>query len=72
MTIIRLVKLPPSVRGFTLLDGDGNYNIYLNKNQATERLRNALKHEVEHIVAGDLETPSGAPVGLLEGVRHND
>jgi hypothetical protein len=31
-----------------------------------------LKHEVEHIVAGDLEAPSGAPVGLLEGVRHND
>ena len=70
MTIVRLVKLPPSVRGFTLLDGDGNYNIYLNKNQATERLRSALKHEVEHIVAGDFDAPCGAPVGLLEGMRH--
>lgn len=70
MTITRLVKLPASVRGFTLVDEDGNYNIYINKNQATERARSAYKHEVEHILAGDFESPCAASVGLLEGMRH--
>lgn len=72
MTIVRLVKMPTAVRGFTLTDEDGNYNVYINKNIASGCALRAYLHELEHILAGDLDGPPAASVGVLEGVRHHE
>lgn len=50
--IVRIVKLPRSVRGFTIPDENGDYNIYLNDRLSDEGLVEAYDHEVQHIEAG--------------------
>ena len=51
--IVRVVGLPPAIRGTTVPDEDGDYNVYLNKNLSYEMQRLALKHELAHINNGD-------------------
>lgn len=72
MTITRLVKLPSTVRAFTLTDEDGNYNVYINRDLTRGGAMRAYLHEIEHILAGDLDGPPVASVGVLEGVRHHE
>ncbi len=48
--IIRLIDLPTSVHGFTVVDADGNYNVYLNSNGDLE---SAFAHEMQHILDND-------------------
>lgn len=48
--IIRLVNLPCAVHGFTVVDEDGNYNVYLNANGNIE---SAFIHELTHILNND-------------------
>lgn len=50
--IVRIVKLPRSVRGFTIPDENGDYNIYLNERLSDADLIKAYDHEVEHIERG--------------------
>lgn len=50
--IVRLVPLPPSVKGFTIPDENGDYNIYLNVSLDDAELCQAYDHEVEHIGHG--------------------
>ena len=33
----RLIKLPPRIKGYTAIDDDGNYNIYLNEKRAQKK-----------------------------------
>lgn len=63
-TITRLIKLPMAVRGMTVTDPDGNYNVYINKNMAYEVQRLTYYHEAEHIMNDDLYMDE--PVYLLE------
>lgn len=51
--IVRLVPLPSSIRGFTIPDENGDYNIYLNDQLFGDELNDAYDHEVEHIENGD-------------------
>lgn len=51
--IVRLVKLPPAVRGTTVTDEDGNYNVYINKNLNYETQIKVFEHELAHIQNGD-------------------
>ena len=51
--IVRLVRLPSSIKGFTIPDENGDYNIYLNDKLYGEELNAAYDHEVEHIERGD-------------------
>jgi len=53
-TIVRLVKLPMTIRGMIVSDPDGNYNVYINKNMSHEIQRLTYRHESEHIISGDL------------------
>jgi len=46
---IRYKKLPPRVGGFTVLDQDGNYNVYLNKNRTREDNLDSVDHELAHV-----------------------
>ncbi|MGI6629369.1 MAG: hypothetical protein ACOX4H_02330 [Bacillota bacterium] len=62
--IVRLIKLPASIRGLTVTDPDGNYNIYINRNLSHEMQVITYLHESAHIDNGDFE--SYAPVNFLE------
>lgn len=51
--IVRAIPLPIHVRAFTIPDGEGDYNIYLNSNLTDEQQKKSLRHEKLHIVNGD-------------------
>lgn len=62
--IVRLMPMPPSLRGVTIPDPDGNYNIYINQNLAYEMQRKTYLHELEHIEKGHFN--SDKPVSEIE------
>lgn len=62
--IIRLVKLPCAVHGFTAVDSDGNYNVYLNANGDID---SAFAHEMRHILNNDFYNDQD--IGEIEGVH---
>jgi len=47
--IIRLTDLPFQVKGLTVLDENGDYNIYLNPMYSHETQKEVLEHELGHI-----------------------
>jgi hypothetical protein len=53
---VRLIDLPCTVRGYTALDDEGNYNIYLNARLNNEQQKNAYKHEMSHIMRNDWDS----------------
>lgn len=68
MVIVRLIKLPHTIRAFTAVDPDGNENVYINESLTATEQRKALRHEMRHISQGDTE--SETPVRILEAARH--
>jgi hypothetical protein len=52
------------VRGLTVTDPDGNYNVYINRNLAYEMQAKTFLHENKHIKNNDLY--SDGPVAALE------
>lgn len=52
-TFVRLIKLPCAVRGMTVTDPDGNYNVYINKNLSCELQIKTYEHEHNHIMCND-------------------
>ncbi len=54
----RLIKLPTRIKGYTAIDNDGNYNIYLNENLSSEQQRLTYLHEMAHIKRGDWDKDS--------------
>ena len=54
--IIRLQDgLPCSVRAFTVVDAEGDYNVYLNSKLTQEQLEQSYEHELRHIQNGDFD-----------------
>lgn len=51
--IVRIIDLPITVNGMTVLDEEGDYNIYLNARLSGDAQAKAFRHEVEHIRSGD-------------------
>ncbi len=56
MKIVRLIKLPHSVRGLTVPDPDGNYNIFINSNLGYDLQLKTYLHEVKHIECDDFSS----------------
>ncbi|MBQ2897906.1 MAG: ImmA/IrrE family metallo-endopeptidase [Clostridia bacterium] len=54
----RLIKMPPRIKGYTAIDDDGNYNIYLNEKLSAEQQRRTYLHEMAHIKRGDWDKDS--------------
>ena len=54
----RLIKLPTRIKGYTEIETDGNYNIYLNENLSSEQQRLTYLHEMAHIKRGDWDKDS--------------
>lgn len=50
--IIRKIDLPTGVSGITVLDENGDYNVYLNDKLSYDAQADAFRHEVEHIKKG--------------------
>lgn len=48
--IVRIIDMPFSVHGMTVVDADGNYNVYLN---SRGDLESAFIHELTHILNND-------------------
>ncbi len=46
---VRLVRLPPKIRGVTVSNDDGTFSIYINDLYGDDARREALRHELEHL-----------------------
>ena len=46
---VRLIRLPPKVRGVTVPNDDGTFSVYINDLYGDEIRREALRHELEHL-----------------------
>lgn len=46
---IRGIEFPLKVKGVTVLDCNGDYNVYINTLLSDELQRKATKHEIKHI-----------------------
>ena len=53
---IREMKMPLTIRAFTVPDANGDYNIYINSNLSDEAKEEALKHEKLHIEKNDFSS----------------
>lgn len=51
---VRLIDLPPRVRGITVPNDDGTFSIYINAMLSSPMQRKAYDHEVRHIVLDHL------------------
>jgi len=50
--IIRVVDLPLPLKGATVLDNEGDYNVYLNAKLSADERVETYRHEIEHIRLG--------------------
>ena len=50
---VRLVNLPSSVKGVTVLDENDDYNIYINQKLPPDQQRKVYEHEKNHIDNND-------------------
>lgn len=48
--IIRGIKLPPKIKGVTVVDFDGDYNVYINTMLSDDVQRKTQRHELKHII----------------------
>lgn len=51
--LLRYIPLPPAVKGLTVQDEAGDYNIYLNARLTHEAHAKTLQHEIKHINDND-------------------
>lgn len=51
--ITRIVDLPTGIRGYTSLDPDGDYNVYINAKLSESMQKRVLAHEITHIKRDD-------------------
>lgn len=47
--VLRVIDLPARVRAVTVVDSQGDYNIYVNAGMSEEQRRKAYQHELKHI-----------------------
>ncbi|MGN0171736.1 MAG: hypothetical protein ACI39E_03000 [Acutalibacteraceae bacterium] len=46
---VRVIPLPPRIKGTTVEDGNGDYNVYISDALSIDEQRKVLRHEMEHI-----------------------
>lgn len=51
--IVRLQDMPIRMKGVTLLDESGDYNVYINSRLSADSQREVLDHEMLHIQRDD-------------------
>lgn len=53
---IREMKMPLTIRAFTVPDANGDYNIYINNDLSEEAKEKSLNHEKMHIENNDFSS----------------
>lgn len=64
--IIRGIELPPKVRGVTVVDSEGDYNVYINTLLSDEVQRKTQKHELKHIIKDHFHNHDPVVINELE------
>ncbi|MBO5857022.1 MAG: hypothetical protein J6Q87_02110 [Clostridia bacterium] len=59
---IREMKMPLTIRAFTVPDANGDYNIYINNNLSDEAKKRSFEHEKKHIENNDFSSSELARV----------
>ena len=54
--LTRIIPLPAGVSAMTVLDENGDYNIYINAALTREAADTAMRHELAHIKGGHFES----------------
>ncbi|MGN0527420.1 MAG: hypothetical protein ACI4IF_08285 [Acutalibacteraceae bacterium] len=62
--LIRQIKMPITIRAFTVPDSNGDFNIYINEDLSPEQKQQSLEHEKLHIKYGHFS--ASKPVFLME------
>lgn len=63
---IRYIDLPCTIKGITVQDDNGFYNVYINAKLSEEAQIKALEHEITHIKRDDFY--SLKPIELIEAI----
>lgn len=64
---VRYIDLPYTIKGMTVQDINGFYNVYINSRLSFEEQRKALKHELEHISRHDFDHEE-MPLEMVEAM----
>lgn len=76
MRIVRLIDMPYGTKAVTALDGNGDYNVYINSRYDYETQKIAFEHEMIHInknhfySGGDVTQNEREADGFTAAVRH--
>ena len=60
--ITRIMNLPWGIKGATVIDEDGDFNMYINAKYGDEK--RVYDHEIDHIKNGDFH--NGKPICEIE------
>ncbi len=52
---IREIKMPLTIRAFTLPDANGDFNVYVNDDLSQEVKIKSINHELNHIKRNDFQ-----------------
>lgn len=55
LLFIREIKMPLTIRAFTIPDANGDFNIYINEALSDEAKKKSLAHEKKHIKRNDFQ-----------------
>lgn len=66
MIFIREIKMPLTIRAFTIPDANGDFNIYINEALSDSAKKKSLEHEQAHIIRNDFQKEF--TVKLIEGL----
>jgi hypothetical protein len=66
---VKITALPYRIHGYSRMNMDGSYTIFLNAHDSIERQEESKRHEVEHIYKGDYDN-CGVLVDAVERARH--
>ncbi len=55
MIFVREIKMPLTIRAFTIPDANGDFNIYINEGLSDAAKKKSLEHEKNHISRNDFQ-----------------
>jgi hypothetical protein len=55
LIFVREIKMPLTIRAFTIPDANGDFNIYINKDLSDSAKKKSLEHEQTHILRNDFQ-----------------
>ena len=65
----KMISLPTTIRGYTVRDNNGDYNIFINARISREAMLEAYRHELKHINRADFQNRT--PADLIEIYAHD-